>query len=206
MQCFVAHMGWLARLQGRMDAAVEHGRAAVGMTRPEAEPWFGPTAAGLLARTLVEIGETAAAVELLDRAIGDARRGGAEAYLLRCLAPMAELTGSAEVLEQADALLTGISAPPGSAWLLGADAYVSVARAWLTHDEPDRARAVLVPLLAAARRLQWIPIIAEGELVDATARMIVGDPRASAALAEVAALAAAHHTPLLERAARDLLA
>ena len=107
MQCFVAHMGWLARLQGRMDAAVEHGRAAVGMTRPEAEPWFGPTAAGLLARTLVEIGETAAAVELLDRAIGDARRGGAEAYLLRCLAPMAELTGSAEVLEQADALLTG---------------------------------------------------------------------------------------------------
>ena len=206
MQCFVAHLGWVARLQGRMDAAVEYGRAAVDMTRPEAEPWFGPTAAGLLARSLVEIGETAAAVELVDRAVGDASRGGAEAYLLRCLAPLAELTGSTEVLEQADALLTGISAPPGSAWLLGADAYVSVARAWLANDEPDRARAVLVPLLAAARRLQWIPVIAEGELVDATARMIIGDPRASAALAAVAALAKAHHMPLLERAARDLLA
>ena len=44
-------------------------------------------------------------------------------------------------------------APPDAAWLYGADAYTSVARAWLARDEPERAAAVLEPLLRPPRRL-----------------------------------------------------
>ena len=58
-----------------------------------------------LGKTLVELGRTAEAVELLTGGGTAANRDGAEAYLLRCLAPLAEATGSTEILVDADALL-----------------------------------------------------------------------------------------------------
>jgi hypothetical protein len=38
------------------------------------------------------------------------------------------------VLAEADALLALVDAPPGSAWPLGTDAYLAVARGWLRQD------------------------------------------------------------------------
>ncbi len=75
--------------------------------------------------------------------------------MLQCLGPLAEVTGSAERLAEADERLRRIDAPPGSAWLLGADVYHSVARAWAAAGRPDRARAVLGPFRSAARRAGW---------------------------------------------------
>ena len=157
---FVAHLGWLARQQGRLDDAAELGRRAVELAARFSDRWVRPTTEAMLGTTLVELGSHPEAVALLSAARRHAE-GAAEAYQLRCLAPLAEASGDRAVLAEADALLAGITVAPGSAWLLGADAYLSVARAWLRHGEPARARAVLAPadrrrataaLAAGARR------------------------------------------------------
>jgi hypothetical protein len=80
---------------------------------------------------------------------------GAEAYLLRCLGPLAEATGDPAVLDRADALLAAVRAPEGCAWLLGADAYLGVARAWERAGRPERAAAVRDDLRAAAGAAGW---------------------------------------------------
>ncbi|MGQ0575617.1 MAG: hypothetical protein ACT4RN_15655 [Pseudonocardia sp.] len=135
-----------------------------------------------------------------------AERDGAEANLLRCLAPLAEATGSAAVLAEADALLAHFDAPPGSAWLLGTDAYLAVAGAWLRHDDPGRARTVLGPLLDAADRHGWVPAQAAGALVDGRAAAMQGDVAGvRSALHRAARLGRRHGLPATERAARSEL-
>jgi hypothetical protein len=52
------------------------------------------------------------AVGLLTEVVAEARHEGAEAHLLRCLAPLAEATGDGDVLAEADALLRRIDTPP----------------------------------------------------------------------------------------------
>ena len=185
---FVAHLGWLARLQGRFDLAVTLGSAAVAQARRVPQAWFGPTADALLAGTMLDRGDAGGAAALLRDALSAAGPEGAEAYRLRCLAPLAEATGDPAVLAEADGLLRGIETPPGSAFLLGADAYVCVARAWLRTGDPARARAVLAPLLAAARRLEWIPVLVVAGFVDA---------RSAAALADAGAVGAAEQARAL---------
>jgi hypothetical protein len=46
---FVAHLGWLARLRGRFDLALMHGRAAAAQARRRSGAWFVRTADALLA-------------------------------------------------------------------------------------------------------------------------------------------------------------
>jgi hypothetical protein len=159
----IAHQGWLARLRGDLAAAVEFGRRAVDRADWSAHAWWLVAARSILATTLLEVGERAEAAELLEPAREIAVRGCAEGYLLRCLASLAEATGSREILEDADALLATVDCPDGSAWLLGADAYLSVARCWLRHGDPGRAGAVLAPMLAAARRVPWLPLVRQAE-------------------------------------------
>ena len=171
---FTAHLGWVARQRGQVDRALACGRRAVALAAGTEHRWYATTGASLLAGTLLELGRTAEAVRLLIAARERAQVDGAEAYLLRCLAPLAEATGSAAVLAEADALLAGIDAPPGSAWLLGTDSYLAIARCWLRHGDPARARAVLAPLLAAADRQAWVPAQAAGALVDGRAAAALG--------------------------------
>jgi DNA-binding SARP family transcriptional activator/tetratricopeptide (TPR) repeat protein len=200
---FVAHLGWVARLQGRLDDAVAHGWAAVELV-PDAGPsWFGPAAHTLLAATLLERDERDVAISLVEEALRHAGPEGAESYHLRCLAPLAELTGDRSVLVAADALLQGVTAPPGAAWLLGSESYLSVARAWLRHGDPARARGVLGPLLGAARRLNWLPVLATAGLVDGRAAAAQGDPSAADALIAVAELAGRTGMPLVAASARQ---
>ena len=45
---FVAHLGWVARLQGRLDEALELGNRAVTLTGPAGHRWWWPTAEALL--------------------------------------------------------------------------------------------------------------------------------------------------------------
>ena len=117
---------------------------------------------------------------------------GAEAYRLRCLAPLAEATGDPAVLAEAERLLAAIETPPGGAFLLGADAYLCVARARLQSGDPGRARAVLAPLLAAARRLEWVPVLVTAGLVDSRAAAALADGDAVAAAEQARALAEQH--------------
>ena len=189
---FLAHLGWLARLRGRFDLALQHGRAAAAQARLVPQAWFGPTADALLAGTMLDCGDVDGAAAVLRDALDTAGPEGAEAYRLRCLAPLAEATGDPAVLAEAERLLDGIETPPGGAFLLGADAYLCVARARLQSGDPSRARAVLAPLLAAARRLEWIPVLVTAGLVDAHAAAALGDGSAASAAEEARTLAEQH--------------
>ena len=171
----VAHLGWVARLQGYHDESAALGRRAVALSGRTEHRWWQPTAQALLATTLIESGETGEAVALLDDAVAHVGADGNEAHRLRCLAALAQATSSRAVLDEADALLSSIVAPPGSAWLLGTDAYLSVARAWLHHRQPERARAVLAPLILAAGRQRWLPTLASSALVEGEAAAALGD-------------------------------
>jgi DNA-binding SARP family transcriptional activator/tetratricopeptide (TPR) repeat protein len=146
---FRAQRGWLARLAGDLESAVDDGRRAVAETSPTAHSWWYATAVGTYASTLLELdrGEEAAALCRTGLTALGAEAGAA--YRLRCLAPLAAATGDG--LEEADRLMAAIEAPPGRAWLAGADVYDALAAAWLSAGEPARATAVLEPLLVATR-------------------------------------------------------
>jgi len=67
-----------------------------------------------------------------------------------------------------------------------------VARAWLQRGDAVAARAVLAPLLRAARRLHWIPIMVTAGAVDARAAAVRNDPTASRLADRVTTLAQQH--------------
>jgi hypothetical protein len=157
---FLAHAGWVHRLSGRLDDAVRDGRRAVELAARHRHTWWSTTAASLFAGTLLAVGEPAAATAVLLPARQGADVPGAEGYLLRCLGPLAEATGDPLVLEQADALLRRIRAPEGCAWLLGADVYLALARAWRRAGCPDRADEVLAGFRAAAAAAGWDALVA----------------------------------------------
>ncbi|MEP6696332.1 MAG: AAA family ATPase [Pseudonocardiales bacterium] len=202
-----AHLGWLARLQGRYDDAVGHGRRAIAAGGELGHAWYFALASAMLAATLLEVGDTDEAIRVLRStpAGGDA----SPAYRLRTLAALAEATGSSATLAQADALLRSIEAPPGGAWLLGADAYFGVARAWLANDVPDaadRAGAALAPLMTAAERHGWLPLQAEGALLLGRCAVVADDiPGAREAFTRAGRLAAAHAMAGVARLAEEHL-
>ena len=88
-------------------------------------------------------------------------------------------------------MLRAVQAPAGQVWLHGAESYLAVARAWLAAGDASRARAVLIPLAAAARA----PGVASGPGPGAARggghRPGAGRSGGAALAAEAAALAAA---------------
>ena len=108
---YLACLGWLARLRGRDDQAVSLGRRALHLCQANDHPWVGALACAELGTTLVAAGNRAEAIELFERGHATAQAAGAEAYLLRCLGPLAEVTRSPAVLAEADRLLAGARLP-----------------------------------------------------------------------------------------------
>ena len=152
---YVAHQGWLARLCGRIEEAIRLGHQAVDLTEQHQVTWWQATACAMLGDTVLLAGDRAGAIALFEQGLAAARQAGVEGYLLRCAAPLAAATGSRALLEEATALLERASIPDGGAWMPGYEAYLSLAEGWLAADEPDRARAVLAPVLAVAEREPW---------------------------------------------------
>ena len=157
---FVAHQGWVHRLAGRLEQAREDGRRAAELAGRHRHTWWSTTAASLYGGTLLASGQPDAAAAVLRPAAVAADVPGAEGYLLRCLGPLAEATGDAAILQRADVLLRSIRVPDGCAWLLGADAYLGVARGWRRAGDDQRADAVLTGFRAAARAAGW-PVLAD---------------------------------------------
>ncbi len=160
----VAHLGWIARLDGRLPDALGHGRRAVDLTSTRKHAWWDAISVGMYATTLLTAGAgsgqlDAGVVRLLRQVLSAADRSGAESYRLRCLAPLALVTGSDELLLQADRMLTSARFPTGVAWLHGIDVYVTLTQAWLAADRPERALAVLEPLLSAGQRAGWSAVL-----------------------------------------------
>jgi DNA-binding SARP family transcriptional activator/tetratricopeptide (TPR) repeat protein len=201
---YVTHLGRLARLLGRDDQAVSLGRRALHLSQANGHPWVVALACAELGTTLMAAGSRAEAIELFERGHVTAEKDGAEAYLLHCLGPLAEATRSSTVLAEADLLLAGATLPPGDAWILGYEVYLSVARAWLTAGQPERARAVLAPLLGAVERVPWVAALAAALVVNGGALARLGmHPQARAALDRGTALARDHGLAHVLRAAHS---
>jgi DNA-binding SARP family transcriptional activator len=201
---FVAHLGWLARLRGREGEAIALGRQAVKLTEQHEHTWWQASAQAMLGGTLLAAGDRAAATGLFEQARTAAQDAGMEAYLLRAVAPLAAATGSLTTLRQAAELLDKATMPAGGAWMFGYEAYLSVAQAWLGHDEPERARAVLAPLLTAAEREPWKVTLAQALVVDGRALIRLGDRgQARSHLDRAARLADSHGLPYVLRDARS---
>jgi hypothetical protein len=87
--------------------------------------------------------------------------------------------------------------------VLGYEAYLSVARAWLTAGQPERARAVLAPLLGAVERVPWVAALAAALVADGEALARLGElAQARAALDRGTALAENHGLAHVLREAR----
>jgi DNA-binding SARP family transcriptional activator len=203
---YMAHLGWLARLRGRDDEAIAVGRRAVDLCEQHEHHWWQAATRTMLGDALLGRGERAGAVTLYEEGLAAARKSGMEAYLLRCAAPLAAATGSSAVLAEAADWLEQAGIPDGGAWMLGYEVYLSLAEAWLGHGEPDRARAVLAPLLAVAEREPWIPALAAALAADGRALARLGQhEQARAALRRAARLAAEHGLPHVLRDVREAL-
>lgn len=155
---FLAHRGRLARLSGDMDTALEDGRRSTQQAETIGHPWWVAAATGLHAVTLLSAGRADEAAEVAGRGWRAVRGNGAEAYVLQSLAPLAEATGAADRRAEASAMLAAIVAPPGCAWIPGADAYLCVARAHRDAGDIEAARAAVAPLLQATSLRHW-PVV-----------------------------------------------
>ena len=203
---YTAHLGWLARLRGDDEEAMTLGRRAVDIAEQHEQPWWQATACAMLGGTLLQAGDRAAATALFERGLTAAQQAGAEAYLLHCTARLAAAAGSPAVLADADRLLGQADIPVGGAWLLGEEAYLALAQAWLDREEPDRARAVLAPLLALAERVPWTPALAATLAADARALIRLGErERARAQLLRAERLATAHGLAHVREEARQAM-
>jgi len=203
---YTAHLGWLARLRGNDEEAMTLGRRAVDIAEQHEQPWWQATACALLGGTLLQAGDRAAATTLFERGLTAAQQAGAEAYLLHCTARLAAAAGSPAVLADADRLLEQADIPAGGAWLLGEEAYLALAQAWLDRGEPERGRAVLAPLLALAERVPWTPALAAALAADARALIRLGErERARAQLLRAERLATAHGLAHVRQEARQAM-
>ena len=203
----LAHLGWLARLTGDYDRALDIGTDALDRSREAPHVWCIAAAGAILGATLLEVGDRDRAVGVLETARAAARQDGANAYLLRALAPLAEATGSRSTLVEADALLGRITAPPGAAFLAGDACYLAIARSWIDQGEPQRARDALTPLLTAAERVPWVAALADASLVDGRAALLLGRTEtADARLRRALELGDRYGLPRIARAATQELA
>ena len=135
-------------------------------------PWWWPATVSLYAGSLLAAGRPGQAASLLEPLLapqpGSAPAVSDPAYRARVLGPLAEATGAPQARDEADRLLRAVTAPPGTAWLLGADAYLSTARAWVADGRPERAAELLAPFVAAARRNGWAALVTLADAVTAT--------------------------------------
>lgn len=206
MAWYLAHLGWLARLRGRDDEAMAQGQKALDIADEHENTWWQAAACAMLGTTMLLRGDRGEATRLFERGLGAAEESGMEAYLLRCAAPLAAATGSPDVLAEADRLLGQAGIPPGGAWLLGDEACLALAQAWLDHGEPERSRAIAAPLLAVADRAPWTPTLAATLVADGRALVRMGQREpAMAQLTRAEKLAGAHGLPHVLADARSAL-
>ena len=203
---YTAHLGWLARLRGRDDDAMAFGQRSLAMSEQLEHTWWKPAACAIFGMTLLQRGDQAGAVEVLERGLAVAEQAGVEAYLLRCAAPLAAATGSPSVLARADRLLEQATIPVDGAWLLGEESYLCLAQAWLEQGDVERARAVLSPLLTVADRVPWTATLAAALALDGRALLRLGeDDQARARLLRAERIAGEHGLPHVLHDARSAL-
>ena len=154
---------WIHRACGDLDAAVSTMRAAVEhlgeLTAPEWSAWLGAS----LGSHLIELGDLAGAIPVLETALASSetikspnRTLRAASHLAWARALVGDRRESQAALTLAEGVLATITAPPGDVFLGGYHSYLAIARTRFAFDDAPGGRAVLTPLLAAARRRGWL--------------------------------------------------
>jgi tetratricopeptide (TPR) repeat protein len=161
---------WLHRSRGAYDEALSAGRRAIAHG-PATGLWEG-WAASTLGWLLLDLGAADDAAEVLERGLKSAERIRSANQTTRCMSQLAWARSLLGDVERASALaghaaelLDRVSAPPGSAFLFGAQAYAALARVYLDRGEAERGEALLLPVLRAAERCGWLEAAAATELV-----------------------------------------
>jgi hypothetical protein len=172
-----AYDGWLARLAGDLEEARRLGHRSVEATSAVDHPWWHSWAAGLLAATLVEIGEAAEA-EPVARAGLAALSGTARPGRLLCASALAATTG--ELTRGATDALAQVACPPGRAWVVGADAYLLLAGAAAARGDEAGAARLLAPLRAATRD-SWPALRRRVDAIDGSGQSASSASRAARA-------------------------
>lgn len=175
----------LQRSRGRLDDALATAHAALALSAEvhgaDTGSWFHAWGNASVGTVLLELGASTAALDPLGRGLEAARQHGPRAMELCCSANLAwacwlagEHDRARELVETAQGLLGRITTPAGTAFLLGTDAYIAVARLRLALGEPEAAEEVLEPVLAAAEKTGWWEPIAQSALWLGQARRALG--------------------------------
>ena len=163
---FIDGLSWAQRSKGDYERALEYGREAVELTESlGGTEWVAWTRA-TLGWAMLEAGEVADAAECLELGLAAGRSARAPAQIVRNMALLAwaraelgETEAARALREECGALLDEIRVPTGRAWLFGAHAYVAAARVDVELGAPERAIALLGPIVAAAERSGWVEIV-----------------------------------------------
>ncbi|MEP7089404.1 MAG: hypothetical protein ABI776_04785, partial [Nocardioidaceae bacterium] len=162
---FEAHQGWFDRLAGDLDSALLHGRRAVELTSSADHPWWYAAACGLLAATLVASGQPVEAAATARRGLASTGPATAEAWRLRCAAPLAAVSDDDVDWRVASGLLRGVDCPAGQAWVAGADCYLLVATAAHRRGALDEVAEPLAALRGATGT-RWASVRAQLDAAD----------------------------------------
>lgn len=156
-----------------LDTAVEAVAAA------EDGGWWEQWARTDLGATLLDLHDTTAAIDQLDRAAEAAMMPAQQvrslAHLARARWQAGQHAHAEEDLHRAEALLSGTTAPTGRTYLFGADAALACGHVRLARGEPARAEALAEPVLAAAERSGWLEPLAGGLLLTGRCRAATDD-------------------------------
>ena len=144
---FRAQRGWLARLSGDLEAATNDGRRSVAETSPADHPWWYATAVGATPRPCSSSG--AATRRPSSASPGSPRSATRPGRPTGCAAWHLWPPPRARGWSRPTALLAGVQAPPGQAWVAGADVYDAVATAWLRRRRARPGSRRPRPLLEA---------------------------------------------------------
>jgi tetratricopeptide (TPR) repeat protein len=177
----IATRAAIDRSRGAYGDALDIGAHAV--TAAEDGAWWEQWARTDLGATLLELYDAPAAIDQLDRAAAAAMMPAQQLRSLAHLAWARWQAGQREHAEldlyEAEAVLSGMTAPRGQTYLFGADAALACGLVRLARGEPARAQALAEPVLAAAERSGWIEPLARSLLLTGRCRAAVGDTDAA---------------------------
>ena len=181
----VATRAGIERGRGDYGSALAAGAEAVAAAADGA--WWGPWARTDLGATLLELHDPVAATEHLRPAAAasmmPAQRVRSLAHLAWARWLQGERGQAGHDLDRAEALLDGMTAPPGRTYLFGADAALACAQVRLARGEITRAERVVAPVVAAAEASDWREPLARGLLLAGRCRRLAGDRVAAQGLA-----------------------
>ena len=204
---------WIHRSRGDHERAIAYGGEAVDLAQTLGASEWSAWANATLGWTLLEAGDATRAAAHLQRGLAAAETSRAPAQLLRCTALLAwacwdlgERGRALGLSERAEALIAASSAPAGRTFLLGAHAPLAVARVRLADGAPQRAHALVAPVLAAARQAGWLETIAYAALLEGSCQVALGSKEEGSVLIdESLELARSAGLPWIEREAQSKL-